>query len=93
VLLRQQNYTLVRGDWPDLLKHLTAIVSLWHPTPRFESQSDLSLLNIDARRTVYRSIYDQFDAFLDANPALMQSIINQGLMYRTERQRRNSRLD
>ncbi len=93
VLLRKQNYTLVRGDWPDLLKHLTAIVSIWHPTPRFESQSDLSLLNIDARRTVYRSIYDQLDVYLDQHPALMQSIINQGLMYRSERQRRNSRLD
>jgi DNA gyrase subunit B len=93
VLLRKQNYTLVRGDWPDLMKHLTAIVSIWHPTPRFESQSDLSLLNIDARRTVYRSVYDQLDAYLDKNPALMQSIINQGLMYRAERQKRSYRMD
>jgi len=93
VLLKKQNYTLQRGDWPDLLKHLTAIVSIWHPTPRFESQSDLSLLNIDARRTVYRSIYDQLDVFMDEHPILLQSIINQALMYRSERQKRNYRMD
>lgn len=93
VLLHKQNHTLTRADWQDLMKHLTAIVSIWHPTPRFESPMNRSLLNTDARRAVYRSVYDQLDAFLDKNPVLMQAIINQGLIYRSERKQRSSRVN
>ncbi len=93
ILLRKHSNTFQRGDWPDLLKHLTAIVSIWHPTPRFKSQTDPSLLNIDAHKTIYRAVYDQLDIFFDKNPALLHAIIQQAAVSRSERLKRRYRSD
>jgi DNA gyrase subunit B len=54
--------------WCDTLKGLTAVVSLRHPNPQFESQTKVKLMNPEVRNIVTSTISAVYTQFLEKNP-------------------------
>jgi DNA gyrase subunit B len=61
------------GD--DTREGLTAIVSVKHPDPQFESQTKVKLMNPEAQTSVQQIVGEAFGTFLDENPQAAKSII------------------
>ncbi len=61
------------GD--DTREGLTAIVSVKHPTPQFESQTKVKLMNPEVQTYVTQVVGDAFATFLDENPQAAKAII------------------
>jgi len=56
------------GD--DTREGLTAIVSVKHPDPQFESQTKVKLMNAEVQTYVQQIVGESFATFLDENPRL-----------------------
>ncbi len=69
-----QNFS---GD--DTREGLTAVVSVKHPDPQFESQTKVKLMNTDVATYVQQVIVENFRDFLDRNPSAGKAIINKCL--------------
>ena len=60
----------------DTLEGLTAIVSVKHPDPQFESQTKVKLLNPEVQGAVSQAVTEAFNEFLDANSREARRIID-----------------
>jgi DNA gyrase subunit B len=65
------------GD--DTREGLTAIVSIKHPDPQFESQTKVKLMNPEVQTYVQQVVVERFNTYLDENPAEAKSIISKCL--------------
>lgn len=65
------------GD--DTREGLTAIVSVKHPDPQFESQTKVKLMNPEAQTYVTQAVGEAFSTFLDENPQAAKAIISKCL--------------
>ncbi|MBI5839014.1 MAG: DNA topoisomerase (ATP-hydrolyzing) subunit B [Chloroflexi bacterium] len=61
------------GD--DTREGLTAIVSVKHPGPQFESQTKVKLMNPEVQTYVTQAVGEAFGTFLDENPQAAKAII------------------
>ena len=61
------------GD--DTREGLTAIVSVKHPDPQFESQTKVKLMNPEAQTYVTQVVGEAFGTFLEENPQAAKAII------------------
>jgi DNA gyrase subunit B len=61
------------GD--DTREGLTAIVSVKHPEPQFESQTKVKLMNPEVQTYVTQVVGEGFSTFLDENPQAAKAII------------------
>ena len=59
----------------DTLEGITAIVSVKHPNPQFESQTKVKLLNQDAQGAVSQVVAEAFNEFLELNPREARRIV------------------
>jgi DNA gyrase subunit B len=69
-----QNFT---GD--DTREGLTAIVSIKHPDPQFESQTKVKLMNPEVQTFAQQVIGEAFSTFLEQNPSAGKAIISKCL--------------
>jgi len=60
------------GD--DTREGLTAIVSIKHPDPQFESQTKVKLMNPEVQTYVQQVVYETFYTFLEENPQAAKAI-------------------
>lgn len=65
------------GD--DTREGLTAIISIKHPDPQFESQTKVKLMNPEVQTMAQQIIGEAFVAFLEENPSAGKSIIQKCL--------------
>lgn len=65
------------GD--DTREGLTAIISIKHPDPQFESQTKVKLMNPEVQTLVQQIVGDMFGAFLEENPNAGRAIIQKCL--------------
>lgn len=70
----ESNFT---GD--DAREGMTAIVSVKHPNPQFESQTKVKLMNADVQTLVQQIVGDGFTEFLEENPAAARAIVKKCL--------------
>jgi DNA gyrase subunit B len=61
------------GD--DTREGLTAIVSIKHPDPQFESQTKVKLMNPEVQTYVTQAVGESFGTFLEENPQAAKAII------------------
>jgi DNA gyrase subunit B len=61
------------GD--DTREGLTAIVSVKHPNPQFESQTKVKLMNPEVQTYVTQVVGDAFGTFLEENPQAAKAIV------------------
>jgi len=61
------------GD--DTREGLTAIVSIKHPDPQFESQTKVKLMNPEVQTHVQQAVVECFNTFLEENPQAAKAII------------------
>ncbi len=61
----------------DTLEGLTAIVSIKHPDPQFESQTKVKLMNPEVQGAVSQVVSDAFAEFLEVNPREAKRIVDQ----------------
>jgi DNA gyrase subunit B len=61
------------GD--DTREGLTAIVSVKHPNPQFESQTKVKLMNPEVQTYVTQVVGEAFSTFLDENPQAAKAMI------------------
>ncbi len=71
---KDKNFT---GD--DTREGLTAIVSIKHPEPQFESQTKVKLMNPEVQTYAQKIIGEAFSTFLEENPSSARIIINKCL--------------
>jgi DNA gyrase subunit B len=65
------------GD--DTREGLTAIVSVKHPEPQFESQTKVKLMNPEVQTYVQQVVAEAFTSFLEENPAAARAIVSKCL--------------
>jgi DNA gyrase subunit B len=65
------------GD--DTREGLTAIVSVKHPDPQFESQTKVKLMNPEVQTYVTQVVAEAFGTFLEENPQAAKAIISKCL--------------
>lgn len=70
----ETNFT---GD--DTREGLTAIVSIKHPDPQFESQTKVKLMNPEVQMNVQQVVGEAFNIFLEENPNAAKAIIQKCL--------------
>jgi len=58
---------------------MTAIVSIKHPDPQFESQTKVKLMNPEVQTYVQQVVQEAFASFLDENPAAARIIVSKCL--------------
>ena len=75
--LLKDNDTNLSGD--DTREGLTAVVSIKHPDPQFESQTKVKLMNAEVQTYVQQVVGDTFAAFLDESPAAAKAIVQKCL--------------
>ncbi len=63
----------------DTREGLTAVVSIKHPDPQFESQTKVKLMNTEVSTYVQQVIGETFRDFLENNPAAAKAIVNKCL--------------
>ena len=61
------------GD--DTREGLTAIVSIKHPDPQFESQTKVKLMNAEVQTYVQQVVVERFNSFLEETPQAAKAII------------------
>ena len=65
------------GD--DTREGLTAIVSIKHPDPQFESQTKVKLMNPEVQTYVQQVVQERFNTYLEENPSEAKAIIQKCL--------------
>jgi DNA gyrase subunit B len=63
----------------DTREGLTAIISIKHPDPQFESQTKVKLMNAEVKTIVESVVGEQFSAFLEENPRQARAIVEKCL--------------
>jgi DNA gyrase subunit B len=75
--LLKENETNFSGD--DTREGLTAIVSVKHPDPQFESQTKVKLMNAEVKSLVESVVADRLGAFLEENPREAKAVVEKCL--------------
>jgi DNA gyrase subunit B len=65
------------GD--DTREGLTAIISIKHPDPQFESQTKVKLMNPEVQTYTQQVVGDVFGTFLEENPSAAKTIVSKCL--------------
>jgi DNA gyrase subunit B len=65
------------GD--DTREGLTAIISIKHPDPQFESQTKVKLMNAEVQTLAQQVVSESFSSFLEENPSEARSIVQKCL--------------
>jgi DNA gyrase subunit B len=65
------------GD--DTREGLTAIISIKHPDPQFESQTKVKLMNPEVQTLVQQAVGEAFSSFLEENPSAGKAIVQKCL--------------
>ena len=65
------------GD--DVREGMTAIISIKHPDPQFESQTKVKLMNPEVQTYVQQVVAEGFSAFLEENPRAAKVIVSKCL--------------
>jgi DNA gyrase subunit B len=65
------------GD--DTREGLTAIISIKHPDPQFESQTKVKLMNPEVQTYAQQVVSDAFSTFLEENPSQGKTIVQKCL--------------
>lgn len=65
------------GD--DTREGLTAIISIKHPDPQFESQTKVKLMNPEVQTYAQQIVGEAFSTFLDENPSAAKTIVQKCL--------------
>ena len=65
------------GD--DTREGLTAIISIKHPDPQFESQTKVKLMNPEVQTLAQQVVGDRFSTFLEENPSAGKAIVQKCL--------------
>ncbi|MCS6774327.1 MAG: DNA topoisomerase (ATP-hydrolyzing) subunit B [Anaerolineae bacterium] len=73
-------------DSRDTLEGLTAVVSIKHPEPQFESQTKVKLMNTDAKTAVEQVVRETLLEFLEQNPREAKQIIEKCLVSQRARE-------
>lgn len=63
----------------DTREGLTAIISVKHPEPQFESQTKVKLMNPEVQTCVQQVVSDAFNSFLEANSSAAKAIVQKCL--------------
>jgi DNA gyrase subunit B len=63
----------------DTREGLTAIISVKHPDPQFESQTKVKLMNAEVKTIVESVVGEAFSAFLEENPRQARAIVDKCL--------------
>ncbi|HIE24876.1 MAG TPA: DNA topoisomerase IV subunit B, partial [Anaerolineales bacterium] len=71
---KDKNFT---GD--DTREGLTAIISIKHPDPQFESQTKVKLMNPEVQTHAQKIIGEAFSTFLEENPSAGRAIVQKCL--------------
>jgi DNA gyrase subunit B len=66
------------GD--DIREGMTAIVSIKHPDPQFESQTKVKLMNPEVQTYVQQVVAEAFSIFLEENPQAAKAIVSKCLI-------------
>jgi len=72
------------GD--DTREGLTAIISVKHPSPQFESQTKVKLMNAEVKTHAQQVVAEGIEAFLEEHPSAAKAIINKCLTSARARQ-------
>ncbi len=75
--LLKENDPNFSGD--DTREGLTAIISIKHPDPQFESQTKVKLMNPEVQTLTQQVVGDVFSTFLEENPSAGKTIIQKCL--------------
>jgi DNA gyrase subunit B len=79
----RRNGLLKEGDpnftGDDTREGLTAIISIKHPDPQFESQTKVKLMNPEVQTLTQQVVGDAFSTFLEENPSAGRAIIQKCL--------------
>ncbi|RCK75517.1 MAG: DNA gyrase subunit B [Anaerolineae bacterium] len=75
--LLKENDPNFTGD--DTREGLTAIISVKHPDPQFESQTKVKLMNAEVQTLVQQVVGEAFSAFLEENPSAGKAIVQKCL--------------
>ena len=67
----------ITGD--DVREGLTAVISVKHSDPKFESQTKVKLLSPEVERIVGSISYEGLMSYFDANPPIAKRIVDKGL--------------
>jgi DNA gyrase subunit B len=67
----------ISGD--DVREGLTAVISIKHTDPKFESQTKVKLLSPEVESMVSSATYEALMMFFDANPSVAKKIIDKSL--------------
>jgi len=67
----------ITGD--DVREGLTAVISVKHSDPKFESQTKVKLLSPEVERIVGSASYEGLMGYFDANPPIAKRIVDKGL--------------
>jgi DNA gyrase subunit B len=67
----------ITGD--DVREGLTAVISVKHSDPKFESQTKVKLLSPEVESIVGSATYEGLMAYFDANPKVAERIVDKGL--------------
>jgi DNA gyrase subunit B len=65
------------GD--DTREGLTAIISIKHPDPQFESQTKVKLMNPEVQTLSQQVVHDAFGSFMEENPSEARTIVQKCL--------------
>jgi DNA gyrase subunit B len=65
------------GD--DTREGLTAIISIKHPSPQFESQTKVKLMNAEVKTHAQQVVAEGMEAFLEEHPSAAKAIVNKCL--------------
>jgi DNA gyrase subunit B len=65
------------GD--DTREGLTAIISIKHPDPQFESQTKVKLMNPEVQTLAQQVVHESFGSFLEENPSEAKAIVQKCL--------------
>jgi DNA gyrase subunit B len=63
----------------DTREGLTAIISVKHPDPQFESQTKVKLMNAEVQTYVQQVVNDAFGTYLEENPSAGKAIVQKCL--------------
>jgi DNA gyrase subunit B len=79
----RRNSLLKEGDpnfsGDDTREGLTAIISIKHPDPQFESQTKVKLMNAEVQTLAQQVVAEGFSTFLEENPSSAKAIIQKCL--------------
>ncbi|MEM5775405.1 MAG: toprim domain-containing protein, partial [Anaerolineaceae bacterium] len=63
----------------DTREGLTAIISIKHPDPQFESQTKVKLMNPEVQSLVAQVVVEAFGTYLEENPSIGRAIVSKCL--------------